>query len=122
MLFNSAPFIFIFLPVALCGFYSTAALIGRRAAMIWLLLATLVFYAWWNPAYLPLILGSILGNYLFARRLAQIPNTRGAKMLLTMGVVSNLALLGYHKYAKFLLKTVDSLTGLNYTIAHFFLP
>lgn len=97
-------------------------MIGRRAAMIWLLLASLVFYGWWNPAYLPLILGSILGNYLFAHRLAQIPNTRGAKALLTLGVIANLGLLGYYKYANFFLKTVDSLTGINFTIAHIILP
>ena len=76
MLFNSYVFLFIFLPITLYGFH----LIGKRGhhkvAISWLVGASLVFYGWWNPAYLGLILGSILFNYalgfFFTRQASQV--------------------------------------------------
>ena len=65
MLFPSFTFILAFLPVTailyfLLGKYS------RNAARIWLLAASFVFYSWFNHTYFLILLGSILGNYLFA--------------------------------------------------------
>lgn len=62
MLFNSFEFVFFFLPVTLVVYF----LLGRRQlhqmAIAWLVAASLFFYAWWNPAYLGLLVGSILFN------------------------------------------------------------
>src|ERR1700710_1176311 len=63
MLFNSYPFIFVFLPVALAGYF----LLGRfsnLAPVVWLALASLVFYSVSNWQFVPLLLGSVAFNYL----------------------------------------------------------
>ena len=94
MLFNSRLFVLAFLPLALGGFFVVGTC-GRRAALLWLLACSLVFYAWGNPACVLLLLGSIGANYLLARRLARGPE-RG---WLAAGVAGNLLLLGVCKYA-----------------------
>ena len=62
MIFNSYLFLFGFLPVVLAGTFLLAR-IGAGVAQIWIILASLVFYAAWNAAYLPLLLGSIVCNH-----------------------------------------------------------
>ncbi len=63
MLFNSYIFIFLFLPIVLLGFYWIGLTKSNRIAAAWLVASSLFFYGWWNPAYLILIIGSILFNY-----------------------------------------------------------
>jgi D-alanyl-lipoteichoic acid acyltransferase DltB (MBOAT superfamily) len=110
MLFNSFEFIFLFLPVTLAVYF----LLGRRQlhqmAIAWLVACSLFFYAWWNPAYLGLLVGSILFNYGFGAALASRPGARG-RWLLAAGVAANLGVLGYFKYANFFLDNVALLTG-----------
>ncbi|MDG2154417.1 MAG: MBOAT family protein, partial [Gammaproteobacteria bacterium] len=65
MLFNSPIFIFVFLPLVLAGFYATSRLFGREVTIVWLVLASLFFYGWWNPVYLLLMMASILVNFSF---------------------------------------------------------
>ncbi|NYE60112.1 D-alanyl-lipoteichoic acid acyltransferase DltB (MBOAT superfamily) [Duganella sp. 1224] len=92
MLFNSFSFLFLYLPVVLAGYF---VLLRWRPAWIagWLALASLFFYGYADTRYLPLLLGSILFNYWCARH----------RRLLVFGVVVNLALLAYYKYANFFL-------------------
>src|SRR5579875_4037656 len=98
MLFNSYIFLFGFLPLALVG-YQIAAHWHRRAVVLWLALASLLFYAYWRPKYLIILCGSILFNYvagaLISRRIANRINTR---VLLTLAIAANLAVLCYFKY------------------------
>ena len=63
MLFNSYIFIFVFLPITLLGFHVIGSQGRHKVALAWLVAASLFFYGWWNPAYLGLILGSMLFNY-----------------------------------------------------------
>jgi D-alanyl-lipoteichoic acid acyltransferase DltB (MBOAT superfamily) len=120
MLFNSYEFIFLFLPVVLAGYF----LLGHRnrplAAIGWLAAASLFFYGWWNPRYLLLLLGSIAFNYAIGRALCEVQERRRA--LLSLGVGSNLLLLGYYKYANFFLATAGTLTGADYAIGAIVLP
>ncbi|HVE22619.1 MAG TPA: MBOAT family O-acyltransferase [Acidocella sp.] len=95
MLFNSRLFVLAFLPLALGGFFALGRC-GRRAVVLWLLACSLVFYAWGNPASVLLLLGSIGGNYLLARRLAR----GGGRGWLAVGLAGNLLLLGVGKYAR----------------------
>lgn len=98
MLFNSYVFIGLFLPVALAGFFASARF-GRRTAGAWLVLASLVFYAWWNPAFLPLLLVSILVNYGMSELVARAgTRPRLQSALLAAAVGLNLAALFYFKY------------------------
>jgi alginate O-acetyltransferase complex protein AlgI len=124
MLFNTFGFIFVFLPVTLAGFFFLSQR-GEFLGAGWLIVASLVFYAAWNPRYLVLLLGSIGFNFLVGRGL--IPNarlfstaTRGT--LLTFGIVGDLALLGYYKYANFFIENINNLTGSTTSLGTTILP
>src|SRR5690606_29672325 len=103
MLFNSMVFIAGFLPVVLLGFILLAGTGRQRYAAIWLTLASLVFYGWWNPAYVPLLVGSMVVNYLVGGYLLRRPS----RSVLVLGVAANVALLAYYKYTGFLFGTLD---------------
>ncbi len=124
MLFNSHIFIFVFLPVTLAGYFALAALSTTTLARAWLLLTSLVFYGWWNPPYLLLLIVSILFNHVLAgeMRRKRVSNPRGARRLLVFGVVANLAALGWFKYATFVADNVGALAGLDFAITAVVLP
>ena len=71
MLFSSYIFLFVFLPVTLAGFCLLSRGLGPKPAKVWLTLSSLVFYGWWNPRYVLLILASMLFNYWLGRRIGQ---------------------------------------------------
>ena len=100
MLFNSAQFLFLFLPVLLLVFFWLGRMSHRMAAA-WLMAGSLFFYGWWNPVYLGLLLASILFNYVVGVGLARGNEAGWRKPLLAFGVIGDLALLGYYKYANF---------------------
>lgn len=123
MLFNSNEFVFAFLPIVALGFY----LLGRQSrggAMLWLTLASLFFYAWWRPVNVLLIAPSILINYGLAvwmqRLLAR--NDRRAIVLLVLGIIFNVAFLGYFKYRNFFYESVNRALGTDITLAQLVLP
>jgi alginate O-acetyltransferase complex protein AlgI len=118
MLFNSAIFIAGFLPVVLLGFYLFAGTGRQRLAVIWLTCASLVFYGWWNPLNLPLLLGSIAFNFLLGGYLRGHRSTP----VLVMGIAANIALLGYYKYTGFLFGTLDDLFATGWSIDEIILP
>ena len=101
MLFNSYDYLVYFLPIAALGYFA----LGRepRWSVAWLVVASLVFYGWWNPRYVPLILGSIGFNFVVA---LLIQRTRHASAWMIAGTTGNLLLLGIYKYADFLLRTL----------------
>src|SRR5690348_5291128 len=101
MLFNSYDYLVYFLPIAALGYFA----LGRnpRWSVGWLVAASLVFYGWWNPRYVPLILGSIAFNFVVA---LLIQRMRHAHAWMIAGVAGNLMLLGVYKYADFVLRTL----------------
>lgn len=109
MLFSSYLFLLIFLPVVLAGFYLLKFKALHRAALIWLVAASLFFYGWWNPAYLTLILFSIAFNYLAGSVLSG--NRGNKKTVLALGIGANLAVLGYFKYANFFVDSANHAAG-----------
>ncbi len=122
MLFNSASFLFIFLPIALIG-YQGAGQMGRRATITWLSFISLVFYAEWRYQFVFLLVGSILVNYCFARLIASCSNkVRWQKKVLFLGVSSNLALLTYYKYLFPTLAGLGRLSILHHQFAGVLLP
>lgn len=104
MLFNSFEFILAFLPVCLATYY-VAGKFGHRAQVLVLALSSMIFYCGWDLRYVPLLLGSIVANYLFGRLLVW---GKGSvvwlKVFLVVGLVFNIGILGYYKYANFLLQ------------------
>jgi len=122
MLFNSFTFIFIFLPVTLAGFFAIGSRGHHRIAIAWLVGASLFFYGWWNPAYLGLILGSILFNYAIGVALGGYQQAGPGKWLLAFGVAGNLGLLGYFKYANFFVENIELLAGTDFHLGRIILP
>ncbi len=113
MLFNSFSFLLFFLPVMLAGFFLLARL-GHRYAAGWLTLGSLFFYGWWDVRYLPLLLGSILFNYVIGTAIARAQSTAAparARRLMQLGIVADLALLAYFKYCNFFIDNLEWLAG-----------
>lgn len=98
MLFNSYPFLFVFLPVALIGFQLLGRF-GRRPVIAWLALVSVAFYWAWNHTFVLFLLASIGVNFAFSRFIASAPeNSARRKTLLALGVALNLLALFYFKY------------------------
>ena len=124
MLFNSYEFLFLFLPITAGGFYLLGRL-SKTAAIRWLILASLFFYAWWRPLNVALIAPSILINFGLARllqRLLREEKSVAAKAVLILGVAFNVAFLGYFKYANFFVGAVDDVFGTKYVLERIILP
>ena len=116
MLFNSYEFIFLFFPVVLVIYF----ILGRKLSSIantWLMLASLFFYGWWSIDYLPLLIGSIIINYLIA---GWIIKSRSRISFVT-GLIFNLGLLGYYKYLDFFLENLNYF-GANLELINIILP
>ena len=118
LLFNSYEFILGFLPVTICGYFSLnkySSIWGQY----WLVLASLFFYGYWNPAYLGLIGFSICANFCFGKYLI---HKKHSKCSLWLGIVFNLILLGYYKYTDFFISNINQLFGLQYAMQNIVLP
>ncbi|WP_029583262.1 MBOAT family protein [Bradyrhizobium sp. URHD0069] len=118
MLFNSYQFIFLFLPIALAGYFVLGRL-GNLAPVIWLALASLVFYSVSNWQFVLLLLASIAFNYVIGLLLLSKwlgPGPRFAA--LAIGVAGDILTLGYFKYAGFLAANLNAIfsTGLTLNI------
>jgi alginate O-acetyltransferase complex protein AlgI len=123
MLFNSDIFLFVFLPLTLLAYYSLGGLGKTRLAIAALVIASLTYYAWWNPIYLPLIFGSMLTNFLVGRLIQNQQKAGGkSKASLGAGVILNLGLLGYFKYANFFVDNVNTLSGSDIELTPIVLP
>jgi D-alanyl-lipoteichoic acid acyltransferase DltB (MBOAT superfamily) len=114
MLFNSLEFILAFLPITFLVYFWLNQKRLITAGKSWLVLSSLVFYAWWNVQYLPLILVSILVNFAVGSALARraTGTSRGPLKpgwVLAAGIGFNLGLLGYYKYADFFLSNLGRL-------------
>jgi alginate O-acetyltransferase complex protein AlgI len=124
MLFNSFAFIFGFLPLTFVVTY----LLGRwkqAAAKIALTVLSLGFYAWWRPIHLPLLLGSIVFNFLVGaaiQRAVAAGRTTRVNVLLTFGLAVDLGVLGWFKYANFVADNANAVLHANFTLAHIALP
>lgn len=128
MLFNSYIFMFVFLPVTFVIYF----LLNKQKLVIvskaWLVLASLFFYSWWNIKYLPIILASIIFNFSVGAVLNRLDDSSKEQLnilrkpVLIFGVLSNVALLGYFKYADFLISNVNQLMNTHTPLLHIILP
>jgi alginate O-acetyltransferase complex protein AlgI len=121
MIFSTLEYLFAFLPCAFIVYQLTNRYIGHRAAVIWLCLASLFFYGFWNPKYLVLILLSIVFNFLLGRKISLAGKTH-AKALVILGITLNLAALAYFKYTNFLVDTITAISSVEYSINTIVLP
>jgi D-alanyl-lipoteichoic acid acyltransferase DltB (MBOAT superfamily) len=106
------------------GFFQLAR-ISHVYAAAWLAISSLFFYGYWNPAYVGLLLGSIVCNYAFGMWIAKAGVQHAAarkKQVLVFAVAANLVLLGYFKYANFFLSSANSLASSHLTLGDIILP
>lgn len=118
MLFNSFEFLLLFLPISLLGFYTILFKRGASSAIFFIAVASLVFYAYWKPIYILLLLGSVAINYLIAKKISNLAN----KQYFLFGVVFNLCLLAYFKYSLFIVDNLNHLIGTNFMVSKIVLP
>jgi D-alanyl-lipoteichoic acid acyltransferase DltB (MBOAT superfamily) len=111
---------FVFMPVAWAMFWSLNVINKRSLAFLSLTLMSWVFYAYWKPLYLLLLVSSIGVNYYAAKRV----NDRGrhCKLITTLGIVFNLCLLGYFKYTLFFTDNLGHIFDFIKTPSDIFLP
>ena len=132
MIFNSFEFLFLFLPAVLVAYYLARRHIGHWTALSLLAGASFFFYAWWDVSRAPwheltgwngeslirslwfirhvlLLLISVITNHVVARLMRRW----GHQPLLAFGIIFNLSLLGFFKYADFLASNINALTGLD---------
>jgi alginate O-acetyltransferase complex protein AlgI len=93
VLFNSYEFLFLFLPLALGAYYGFAQ-VGRSWALAAIGIASVIFYGWWNPRDVPLLLGSVLVNYILCGQLGK----RYGKLVLAGAIALNLGVLVFFKW------------------------
>jgi alginate O-acetyltransferase complex protein AlgI len=123
MLFNSYFFILVFMPATLVVFFLLGRHRERRGAVAWLVAVSLFFYGWWNPAYLGLIVASILLNYTVGTVLVNRQRREHVRRVaLAGGIIANLAVLGYYKYTGFLFANINAALGTGFNIGTTILP
>ena len=121
MVFSSLLFLFRFLPAVLLCYY----LVPRSLRNLILFLFSLVFYAWGEPVYIVLMIVSILVSYtggIMVDRMKRLGKMRLAKASLIVSSVVSLSLLGFFKYADFVISTVNSVSGAGMELLHMALP
>jgi len=122
VLFNSYEFLLAFLPAVVVGYFAIARL-SAFAANAFLAAASVFFYAWWRLDFVWILLGSIVVNYFVGHRLSrEAAAGRSHRALLVAGIVFNLGLLGYYKYADFFIANVNAVVGAHVGLLHVALP
>src|ERR1700722_5159970 len=97
MLFTQFEFIFVFVPITLIGYFNISKIFPQPAAqVIWLAAASLVFYGYWDIRFVPIIIVSIVANYLFGHAISDAPTgpPRRKYLLITI-IAGNLLALAF---------------------------
>ena len=122
MLFNSYIFILAFLPITLAGYFALNRFGRYVLGKSWLVLASFVFYGYFNPAYLPIIVGSIVGNYALSQCMLTTPRLWLRRLCFAAGLLANLGVLGYYKYYDFFVTNLNAAFGLDFVLHRLVLP
>ena len=118
MVFSSAVFLFAFLPLTIFGYF----LLPRKWRNAYLMLASLVFYAWGEPKFVLVMIASILMNYLFGLLVVRKEDEACRKRILVLMVVANLSLLFVFKYLNFTVANLNVLFHGRIPQTHIVLP
>lgn len=117
MLFNSLGFIFVFLPLSLISFYLIGKTRKLKLSMSVLVFCSLIFYSWWKFSYLFLLLISIAINYCLGYLLNhKLTDKFKRKLVLVSGIIFNLGLIGYYKYANFFVDNINLIANQSFTL------
>ncbi|MEO5766969.1 MAG: MBOAT family protein [Polyangia bacterium] len=108
MVFSSTLFCFLFLPLVLALYH----LGPRRLRNGVLLLASLLYYCWGEPNFLPILAAVVAANYVFGLLLSMASDPRRRKLLVGMAVALDLGVLAYFKYARFIVGIAVNVSAL----------
>ncbi len=123
MLFNSYVFILLFLPLALSGWFLLNKWKKYALANVFLVGMSLWFYGYFNPAYLWIICGSVVGNYAISKVLNRSDvGKRICKIILAAGIFANIGCIFYFKYFDFFLSNVNAVFGQSFELKNIVLP
>lgn len=122
MLFSSYIFVFAFLPLTLAGYFLLSKVKSPVPQRVFLIIASLVFYAWFEWKYIFLIAASILVNYLIAIIISRTRKNGAKKALFILSILFNVLLLGYFKYYDFIIDTVNSIASTEFMLKGIVLP
>ena len=118
MVFSSTIFLCIFLPLVLLGYY----ICPKKGRNLFLLIASLVFYAWGEPKYVFLMIFSIIANYVFGLLMEKYRQSRRLKLMLVLSVVIDVGLLCVFKYTDFIISNINAAFGANFDLLKLALP
>lgn len=118
MLFSGITFLYYFLPLMLALYF----LVPGAAKNAVLLIASLIFYAWGEPQYVFLMITSIIVGYVSGLLIEVFHKKGKAKLILAASIGIHLGLLGYFKYADFLIGNFNEVTGLSIPLLKLALP
>lgn len=122
MLFNSYIFILLFLPLSLAGWYLLNKTKSEIFPKAFLLGMSLWFYAYFNIKYLPIIVISIIVNYLIYFVMKKSDKTALRKSLFIIGLILNIGVLFYYKYLGFCTENLNVLFKSDFTVVNLVLP
>jgi len=118
MLFNSPEFIYFFLPFSIAAWWILQRMERENDAQLLVIICSIYFYGWWDTRYVPLLIGNALINFYLGQTISKTKS----KALLIAGLVYNVGLLGYFKYADFFIENWNGLTGSQNSLLHLILP
>ncbi len=119
MVFSGVLFLFYFLPITLLLYF----ILPKRARNLALFVLSLIFYSWGEPVYVSIMLFSTVFDFLNGQMIEKYAdNIKMKRVFLTLAVVGNLAILGFFKYADFILSTINSVMGVNIPLLNLPLP
>lgn len=108
MLFNTATYVLLFLPLVTVLYWH----LGRRARMWLILIASLTFYGFWRVDFIPLVLFSAMLDYYLAILIDRTEEPVARRRIMLISVAANLGILGFFKYLNFATQSVGSLAAL----------
>ena len=118
MLFSSIEFLYYFLPIVIIGYF----LLPRQLRNGWLLLVSLVFYAWGEPKLISVMLASIVLNWLWGIGIGRSEKLLWKRIFLFLSCLTCLGLLGWFKYADFAISNFNALFGTSVPLLKLVLP
>ena len=121
MVFSSYIFILAFLPIVVIGYYLLSLLDKSSYQRLFLIGASLFFYGYYNVKYLMIILVSMVLNYGLAMMIQKSSGGKD-KFFLTLGVLANVALIGYFKYYDFFVENINAVFGSDFNLRYILLP
>ncbi|MCR5829193.1 MAG: MBOAT family protein [Lachnospiraceae bacterium] len=124
MIFTTYKFVLLFLPTVLVVYYVLNRFKWFSLSKFWLIIASFFFYSQGTPDFFPFFMGSVFANYMVGITLSRMEESHKVqrKILCALGILGNVALLGYYKYTDFFIENANAIFGTDFSLKHIILP